>query len=156
LAGDSAPTEWALLHALEVLEEEGQTFDYVIVLEPTSPFRRPDTIITCMKTISQSDGLSLMTVTETRSNIGQVQAGIYRPMIEGLPRRRQERQPLYVESSTVYVARVDYLRRSGSLVCDKWLTVIVDDLEAFDINTQLDFEIAEAIASLASNCRGRA
>ena len=146
LAGDTAPTEWALLHALEVLEEERQFFDYIIVLEPTSPFRRPQTITACMKKISASDGDSLMTVIETRSNIGRVEDGIYLPIIPGLPRRRQERQPLYFESSTVYVARVDYLRRTGTLVSDNWLAITVDDLEAVDINTQLDFDIAEAIA----------
>ncbi len=32
LAGDAAPTEWALLHALDLLEGEGQHFDYVMVL----------------------------------------------------------------------------------------------------------------------------
>lgn len=145
ISGDTAPTEWALLHALDVLEEKGERFDYVMVLEPTSPFRRPETIRACMERIVADKGQSLMTVIETRSNIGHLKDGVFAPLVPGAPRRRQERQPFYVESSTVYVARTDFLRDTGTLVCDHWLAVVVDDSEAVDINSELDFERAESI-----------
>ena len=145
LAKDEAPTEWALLHALDVLETEGERFDYVMVLEPTSPFRKPATIRRCMEQIVSADGKSLMTVFETRANIGRVEAGVFRPLFLGAPRRRQERSSFFIESSTVYVASVAYLRAGGTLVCDDWLAVIVDQREAVDINTSLDFEVAEAL-----------
>jgi CMP-N,N'-diacetyllegionaminic acid synthase len=145
LAGDSAPTEWALLHALDVLEAEGKSFDYVMVLEPTSPFRTPATIRRCMEQIVAAGGKSLMTVVETRANIGKIEAGVFRPLVPGAPRRRQERTPFFIESSTVYVASVSYLRSSGTLVCDDWLAAVVDECETVDINTPLDFEVAEAL-----------
>jgi CMP-N,N'-diacetyllegionaminic acid synthase len=145
LAGDTAPTEWALLHALDALAEKGEHFDYVMVLEPTSPFRSPATIRRCMERIVEADGKSLMTVVETRANIGSLEAGVFRPLVPGAPRRRQERKPFYIESSTVYVASVGYLRASGTLVCDDWLAVSVDERETVDINTPLDFEVAQAL-----------
>lgn len=145
LAVDSAPTEWALLHALDELEAKGERFDYVMVLEPTSPFRTPATIRRCMERIVEENGMSLMTVVETRANIGELDVGVFRPLLLGAPRRRQERTPLFVESSTVYVANVDYLRASRTLVCDDWLAVVVDERETVDINTPHDFEIAEAL-----------
>lgn len=150
LAGDTAPTEWALVHALDELEGAGAAFDYVMVLEPTSPFRRPETIAACMEHIVAQDGRSLMTVIETRANIGRVQDGVFRPLVPGAPRRRQERQQFHIESSTVYVARTDFLRRTGSLVCDDWLAVVVDESEAVDINSLVDFAVAEAIAAARS------
>lgn len=156
LSGDTAPTEWALLHALDVLEAEGHRFDYVLVLEPTSPFRRPETIRKCMRRISDDDGESLVTLLETRASLGRIVAGRFRPLVPGAPRRRQDREPLYEESSTVYVARVDFLRRTGSLVCDDWLAVVVDPEEAVDINTPLDFEIAEAVLGHRSSHSGGA
>lgn len=145
LAGDTVPTEWALLHALDALAEKDEHFDYVMVLEPTSPFRSPATIRRCMERIVNADGKSLMTVFETRANIGSIEAGVFRPLVPGAPRRRQERKPFYIESSTVYVASVGYLRASGTLVCDDWLAVPVDERETVDINTPLDFEVAEAL-----------
>nr|WP_281354728.1 acylneuraminate cytidylyltransferase family protein [Roseospira navarrensis] len=153
LATDTAPTEWALLHALDTLEAAGEAFDYVMVLEPTSPFRRPATIAACMDHIVAHDGRSLMTVTESRANIGRVADGMFRPLVPGAPRRRQDRQAFHIESSTVYVARTDFLRATGSLVCDDWLAVVVDEAEAVDINTPLDFALAEAMLAHAESGR---
>ena len=44
LATAEAKTESALLHTLDVLEANGDTFDYIVTLEPTSPFRTPELI----------------------------------------------------------------------------------------------------------------
>jgi N-acylneuraminate cytidylyltransferase len=145
LATDTAPTEWALLHALDRLEADGSRFDFVIVLEPTSPFRTPATIRRCMARIVEAGAPSLMTVIETRDNIGRLEGGRFRPLVPGAPRRRQDREPFYVESSTVYIARVDFLRQTGSLVAVDWLAEPVPDEEAVDINTALDFAAAEAL-----------
>jgi N-acylneuraminate cytidylyltransferase len=145
LSTDSAPTEWALLHALDTLEGAGDVFDYVIVLEPTSPFRTPETIRRCMARIIESDAPSLMTVIETRASLGRLENGFFRPLVPGAPRRRQDRAPLYVESSTVYVARIDFLRETGSLVAEDWAAEIVPEGEAVDINTPQDFLVAEAL-----------
>lgn len=149
LATSEARTEGALLHALDVLEAQGEVFDYVVVLEPTSPFRRPQTVARCLKHIVDHNGRSLMTVTESRANIGLLEGPVFRPLRPNLPRRRQERPPYFIESSTVYVARTDFLRETGSLVCADWLAVVVDESEAVDINTALDFEFAEFL--LAGN-----
>jgi N-acylneuraminate cytidylyltransferase len=145
LATDSAPTEWALLHALDRLEAGGERFDFVVVLEPTSPFRSPNTIRRCMSRILETGAPSLMTVIETRDNIGRLDHGQFRPLVPGAPRRRQAREPFFVESSTVYVARVDFLRETGSLVADDWAAEPVPEEEAIDINTPLDFAVAEAL-----------
>ena len=61
----------------------------------------------------------------------------------GEPRRRQDRRPRFVETGVVYVASVDYLRRTGSLVADDWMAWIVPAAEALDINTENDFAYAE-------------
>lgn len=148
LSGDTAPTELALIHALDKLADQGEYFDYVMVLEPTSPFRSSATIRRCMNRIVRDNGQSLMTVIETRSNIGVLEEGYFKPLNSGAPRRRQEREPFFVESSTVYISRVDFLRETGSLVCQNWLSEIVEENEAIDINSPLDFKIAEAIFSL--------
>jgi N-acylneuraminate cytidylyltransferase len=155
LATDTAPTEWALLHALDRLEAEGSRFDFIIVLEPTSPFRTPATIRRCMARIVDTGAPSLMTVVETRDNLGRLEGGRFRPLVPGAPRRRQAREPFYVESSTVYVACVDFLRQTGSLVAEDWVAEIVSNEEAVDINTLIDFATAEALMQAATPRRGK-
>lgn len=143
MASDNAPTEAALIQVLEVLEAEGQLFDIVLVLEPTSPFRSAGTIVRAIATCSAGTAPSILAVRETRENIGFIRDGCFRPIVPGAPRRRQERQPMYVESSTIYACRVDYLRRTGTLVAEDWGALVVPEVEAVDINTEDDFQLVE-------------
>tara|TARA_Y100000588_G_scaffold31522_1_gene30866 strand:- start:185 stop:478 length:294 start_codon:yes stop_codon:yes gene_type:complete len=85
----------------------------------------------------------LVTVKETRSNIGIVQDGIFHPLNPDAPRRRQERKPLYIESSTVYACRASFLLESASLVSATWLAEVVAADESMDINTMEDFKVAD-------------
>lgn len=149
LATDSASTESALLHALDVLEAAGEPrFDYVVVLEPTSPLRRAGTIDGCIRRAVDAGAVSLLTVRETRENIGTMDGGRFMPFMPGAPRRRQDRRPCFIESSTVYVCRVDYLRRTRTLVADPWEAYVVPPDEAEDINTMDDFARVECLMKL--------
>jgi CMP-N,N'-diacetyllegionaminic acid synthase len=143
LAGDTASTETALLHVLDTLAVEGRQFDIILVLEPTSPFRSVDTIARAIAACAGGPAQSVLAVRESRENIGFVRDGFFRPVVPGAPRRRQERQPLYVESSTVYACRVDHLRRTGTLVAEDWGALVVPEAEAIDINTEDDFQLVE-------------
>ncbi len=140
LAIDTAPTEVALLQVLDVLEMEGWKFDIILVLEPTSPFRSAETITRAIAACIEGTAPSVLAVRETRENIGFIQDGCFRPIVPDAPRRRQERQPLYVESSTIYACRIDYLRRTGTLVAEDWGALVVPEIEAADINTEDDFQ----------------
>ena len=67
------------------------------------------------------------------------------PLVPGQPRRRQLREPLYRESSTVYVTRTAYLRETGSVVGDRVYAFVVSEEEAIDINSELDLVVADAL-----------
>lgn len=143
LASDTAPTEAALLHAMDVLEVEGARFDMLLVLEPTSPFRSGDTIARAIAACAAGPVPTVLAVRETRENVGLIRDGCFRSVVPGAPRRRQERQPLYVESSTIYACRTEFLRRTGTLVAEDWGALVVSEVEAFDINTEFDFQLVE-------------
>ncbi len=146
LATAEARTEPALLHALDALEAAGEApFDLIAVMEPTAPLRRPATVSAALQMLASRPEPSLMTVIESRSNYGRLEGGVFRPLFPDLPRRRQERAPLYVESGTVYACRVGHLRAAGTLVAADWLALPVPEDEAVDINSETDFAIAEAM-----------
>lgn len=146
LAADNAATEPALLHALDVLQEGGECFDYVVVLEPTSPFRTAATIDSGIRSIVDRGGDSLLAVRQIKENLGFVEDGLFRPLVPGAPRRRQDRKPVHAESSTIYICTVEWLRKTGTLVAPDWLAFEVADAEAVDINTTSDFAVADCLA----------
>ncbi|MCC2643384.1 MAG: neuA [Nitrospira sp.] len=147
LATDQAPTEGALLHVLEILSREGYLPDYVVTLEPTSPFRTTALIDRCIEAaIQHQDVDCVMTVTETRKCYGRLEEGRFEYLFPDQPRRRQERRPLYEESSTVYVTRTSALERDRSVLGRTRYGLVVEDArEAVDINEPLDFIVAEAV-----------
>jgi CMP-N-acetylneuraminic acid synthetase len=147
LATDEAPTELALLHVLDALNAaESYDPDAVLTLEPTSPLRTTRLIDRCVEALMSIDeGDSVISVTETRECFGEIVDGRFDYLVKGQPRRRQDRKPLYKESSTVYLTRTETLRRCRSVIGERLLAVVADEDEAIDINTPLDFVIAEAV-----------
>lgn len=143
ISGDTASTESAVIHSLDILLSQGQTFDYVAILEPTSPFRTVLTIDESVKSLIDSPCESLLTVRPSTSNIGSLSDSCFVPFNPLAPRRRQDRTPHFIETSTLYCASVPYLYKNKSLVSKKWLAYIVSEEESIDINTNLDFSFAE-------------
>ncbi len=146
LATDAARTEPTLLHAVDTLVAAGWPEpEWVVTLEPTSPLRTAELIDRCVELALREKPGAVVTVAETRENYGRREGDRFRYLFPGQPRRRQERQPLYRESGTVYVTRTSLLRRTGLVLCEPLLSVVVADEEGIDINALLDFEIAEAV-----------
>jgi CMP-N,N'-diacetyllegionaminic acid synthase len=145
-ATDNALTESALIYTLEELSKNGDSYDIVLVLEPTSPFRSASTIKKSINYFSDSGVKSVLAVYESSENIGMIENGFFFPIVANAPRRRQLRNPIYIESSTIYATRVNYLMKSKTLVSDQWKALVVSDHEAIDINTENDFQYAEFIA----------
>ncbi|MBT4430753.1 MAG: acylneuraminate cytidylyltransferase family protein [Nitrospinaceae bacterium] len=144
LATDKASTESALIHVLDTLNN-GYRPDYVVTLEPTSPLRTVGLIDRCIAKCISSDCDSVITVKETRECLGRMDGDKYSYLIKGQPRRRQDREPLFFESGTVYVTKTEVLLNRNSVLGENIIGVVVDGDEAIDINTPADFAIAEAM-----------
>jgi N-acylneuraminate cytidylyltransferase len=143
LALDESPTEGALLHVLDALGPPAP--EYVVTLEPTSPLRTADLIDACVRLAWERDADAVMTVSETHAVHGRLEDGLFVPLVPGQPRRRQLRAPLYRESSTVYVTKAAYLRATNSVVGDRVYALVVPEEQAIDINSELDFVVADAL-----------
>lgn len=144
LATDAARSEPAILHAIEALEKAGEpAFDYMVLLQPTSPLRKPATIRACMQRLVESGAESLVTVTETREIIGPLENGFLRPVNPGNRGPRQQRTPYYAPNGCIFACSVPFLRRTGELMTRDWLAYPVEGDDAVDIDTPEDFEYAE-------------
>ena len=146
LASDKASTESALIH---VLENVGFTADWVFTLQPTSPFRKPSTIIDVVNEArsAASDVDCIMTFHENRDDYWHINdQGELARLFPDAPRRQQDRTPLYVENSSIYATRSSALIETGSILGqNKIIPKIISVDEALDINTQDDIDYANYI-----------
>lgn len=143
---DTSSTESALLHALDVMEQRGFFPDAVLTLQPTSPFRKPETI---RKFVDKFESLrgdfdSMLALHEDRTFFWVKGSNDeYKPLFADAPRRRQAREPLYPENSLLYITNTEALRKTGSIFGKKAAGFIVDPDEAVDINEPRDILFAE-------------
>jgi len=144
LATDDSSTESVIIHVLDRMLLDGHNYDIVLILEPTSPFRSVETIVETIKLFANKSVESVLAVRETRENIGSIKNNIFKPININSPRRRQLREAMYIESSTIYAARTDYLLSHKTLVSNSWTPIVVPKNESIDINDDNDFRIAES------------
>jgi CMP-N,N'-diacetyllegionaminic acid synthase len=148
LATDLASTESVLLHALDEAAKQGWRPTWILTLPPTSPFRRARTIRFFLDRAADAGVDCLFSVTETRADLWcRDAAGQIARLFPGAPRRQQDRAPLYEENSAVYLTSVAALYATGSVLGKSQQAVAIDPLEGFDINSELDFAIANALVA---------
>ena len=149
ISGDKASTESALLHALEVMEKRKEcAYDAVVTLQATSPLRAPQTVKACLERYEadrdQYD--ALLTLTETRIDYWIKDGDAhYRRLYPDAPRRRQDREPIYIENSAVYITDKQSLIETGSVLGHAVNGYVIPEREGVDINEPIDILLAEEL-----------
>ncbi len=150
LATDDASTETVLLHAIAELAADGISAEWVMTLPPTSPFRTPATIAAFAdRALRGSDYDCFFSVHADRGDFWLKSDAGWSRLFPEAPRSQQQREPMYVENSAVYVTRISSLQATGSILGDKSSAIEIDRLEGFDLNDELDFAMADAYMSRA-------
>lgn len=147
LAADYTPGIEPVLHALEELGG----FDYVVLLQPTSPLRTPDDIDAaiekcigeqapcCVSVVRADKPPQWMYTLDDRQRLAPV---LSEP--ENLA-TRQQGAPVYVLNGAVYVAHVIRLQRTRQFVTDETVGYEMPPERSLDIDTAVDFATVESI-----------
>ena len=145
ISKNNSKTEDALIHACEHMKNfYGKNYDIVLTLEPTSPFRSKSTIEKSIRIIKNYNIDSVVSVAECNYVFGKIDNNNFKHLIKNQPRRRQERQKLYIESSTIWATKYHVLLRNKSVIGKTNYPIVVNKIEAIDINDEFDFINAEA------------
>ncbi|MEJ7891578.1 MAG: acylneuraminate cytidylyltransferase family protein [Solirubrobacteraceae bacterium] len=148
LAGDAAPMLAVVQHAITALEAELE-IGWVVILQPTSPLRRPEDVRGAVELARSSGADSVVGVVELPLDVSpdyvmRVDDGRLVPFLErGADlTRRQEARPAYKRDGTVYVVRRD-VAVGGSLYGDDCRPYLVDSEASLSIDTAADWREAE-------------
>lgn len=146
LAQDDTPGIAPVLHALEALPEK---YDYVVLLQPTSPLRKKEDINECIERCIEQNLNSCVSICETEKSpywmytLGDT--GAMEPVIKTNKKydRRQDLPKVYAINGAVYVARIEWLICSKSFVGNDTSSYIMPRERSVDIDTEFDFKFAE-------------
>jgi CMP-N,N'-diacetyllegionaminic acid synthase len=145
LAGDFVTNVDVALHAVAALEGG---YDFVALLQPTSPFRTADDIDRCVESAVAAPARSAVSVrrfspAETEDVARRIQ------MPGSSPREAADLRP----NGAVYVVGVDVLVRIRNFVVAGTAAYEMPEARSIDIDSAADFGHAETIARFAPDRR---
>ena len=153
LAGDESPERLVWRHALGYLaESEGAYPDALLVVPPTAPMRAVGDLERCLDEYAKGEADTVITVTDahrspyfnmvTVGDDGTVSLVVPPP---GSIARRQDTPVVYDVTTVGYVARPENVMATDSIFEGRVRRVYVPRERALDIDTLLDFMIAECL-----------
>ena len=149
LASDTAGTYEVLLHAISYYESKGYFPDTLILLQPTSPFRTSAHIKEALKFYHESIDM-VVSVKETKANpyyilFEEDRNGYLKKTKEANFTRRQDCPKVWEYNGAIYIINVKALKEKTISQFTKVCKFEMDETSSHDIDTLLDWKIAEII-----------
>lgn len=157
LAADDSHTPDILINALEELEKtENKKYDIIVLLQPTVPFRKVEHIDQAINNFKYSKFDSLITVKKQEyppwwmfqlDGKKLIPSFKFKDDLNVFNLERQQFPDVYKPNGSVYVTWVDLLKKNNQLVNpNNCGYLVIEDEFQINIDTSLDFMIAESIA----------
>lgn len=150
LATDEADTWDTLRFVLQKYAKLGQEYDTVTLLQPTSPLRDARDIQNAFQVMEEKQADSVISVCRaehspllcnTLNEEGSMQGFIDMNVVG----RRQTCAAYYQLNGAIYIQKTDVLMEKKDLYGEKSYAYIMSSEHSVDIDSELDFIIAEAI-----------
>ena len=152
LASDDTPMLPVIQHALESLARDGWSPDMIVLLQPTSPLRRPDHIRAAVTTLRDTKADSVVTVVEIPRHLSpdylmRLDGGRLQPFLPEGARvtRRQDARPAYSRDGTVYAFWRATIERFGGIYGEDCRPLLIDARESLSIDSPADWDAAERL-----------
>ena len=148
LSSDTAGTVDTVLYALSKYAED---FDYVVLLQPTSPLRNVDDIDFSIEKIIERAVASVTTVVEAEHNpLWTIRLPRNHSLAEladaaAVNKRSQDLPKFFRLNGAVYVVEVSALSKHKRFIQSDGIAQIMPAKRSIDIDTEFDFRVAEAM-----------
>jgi N-acylneuraminate cytidylyltransferase len=152
MARDDSPTLPAAQHAVLAVEAQiGRKLDHVVILQATTPFRSSADIDACLEKLISTGADCVVSVRQAHevhaSKLKKLEGDGLLPYlmeeVEGV--RRQDLPPCYVRNGGIYATRRGVLMEQGSIYGSDTRACVMPDERSLDINTEVDFLLAETL-----------
>jgi len=154
LSTDDAASPPVVMDVIAELEKIGRFFDYVFMLEPTSPLTDSFDLTIALRTLEENSVKfdSLVTVAESVSghpdftfSLLQDKSIVSINQEHWKVRRRQDISKLFFIEGTLYLSKVETFKKTIAFVQEKTMGMMVPREKSFEIDEELDFYLLEAI-----------
>ncbi|MFJ8064179.1 cytidylyltransferase domain-containing protein [Psychrobacillus sp. NPDC096426] len=147
LAQDETPGIAPVLHAMK----ECPGYDFVVLLQPTSPLRTVEDIDGAIETLFEKEADFCVSVTEPNQSPYWMYSlnvnGTMKPLIkqENFALRRQDLPKAYSLNGAFYMAKTEQLKVTKSFLTDDTVGYVMPRKRSFDIDTEEDFFLCQQV-----------
>ncbi|MFD1002998.1 cytidylyltransferase domain-containing protein [Ohtaekwangia kribbensis] len=149
LATDTAGTYEVLLHALDFYEKNGIQYDSVLLMQPTSPFRKAQHLQEIKALYNSSLDMVVSVGVSPYSPYFNIfeedQEGFLQKSKSGPFKRRQDAPSSYFYNGSLYMINATSLRKQPLHEFKKVKKYVMDELHSQDIDSPLDWALCETI-----------
>ena len=146
LAGDTASSESALLHALEQLSTAGPLPPRLVFLQCTSPFTSGEQIDQVLAALDAPAVNSSFAVAPWHGFLWRGDGRGINHDPQQPRQRRQDLEPAYLETGAIYAMDVGAFRRCGNRFCPPTRPVVLEQVGP-EIDTADDLALCRSIAA---------
>lgn len=147
LANDSASSHDVIIHAINEYEKLNQTFDAVLLLQPTSPFRIQDDFTNLINEYSINTDM-VVSVKLAKENpyftlFEENSEGFLNKSKIGDFERRQDCPEVYAFNGSMYLINIASIKKSRIAELKNIKKIIMPEERSVDIDTLADWTLAE-------------
>ncbi|MBX2811707.1 MAG: acylneuraminate cytidylyltransferase family protein [Myxococcales bacterium] len=151
LATDVTPMIDVVLHSLDFLDPDGEQFQAIMLLQPTSPFRKVEHLNEAVRLLQCCSASGVCSVVPVPFDwcphylLKLGEKGMLAPfMPDGFNySRRQDVPRAYRRCGTVFLTRAETIRGEKSFYGDRCVPLLTDPSESLNIDSQADWEKAK-------------
>lgn len=146
LAQDDTPGIEPVLHAIRTLKED---YDYIVLLQPTSPMRTAEDIDGCIEQCILQSAPACVSVCEVEQSpywMYHINEKMRMIQLIDIPHtivRRQDLPPVYVLNGAIYIAKKKFLMNNKTFVTDETLAYPMPTERSMDVDNESDFDYCE-------------
>ena len=156
ISKDQSSSFKLMKHAIDYYKKNKITFDYLVLLEPTSPLRTSKDIDYCIDYMKKNKIKSLVSVCEVKSQHPEnlLKLGKNKKLILKKNRfipRRQMLENFFYPDGSIYISEVNLLMKSKTFYNQETHAIIFPDWKAFEIDDINDFIFVENLFKIKKN-----
>jgi CMP-N,N'-diacetyllegionaminic acid synthase len=145
LALDTTPGIDPVLHAIAAINE---IFDFVVLLQPTSPLRISEDIDAAIEKCLISHPACVSVCEPDKSpywmySITEKDKMV--PLLETKAYRRQDLPKVYAINGAIYVSDTEYLMKHKTFVTEDTVAYIMPKIRSIDVDSEIDLKLCELI-----------
>ena len=147
LAEDTTSMDEVIRHALNYFEKENPAPQKIMLLQPTSPFRDQSHIKEALKKFESSMEM-LLSVKKAESSPyfelrEEGKGGFLKKILSYSVLRRQETPAVWAINGAIYILNTRAFKEKTIHELERVRKYVMDDISSMDIDTPLDWEMAE-------------